>query len=116
MPSKKVFESQTSGMNTEKQFLKTIEDMERFLRAITAKQEFWSDYLLDFLLIPGEYLITLLEEKDRFLCLPKSRIYGSTAIRHNSYAQISARNRFSVESEIVEESSDNTKAKISTSF
>lgn len=97
-PSAKVFKSvkllfpsrkwcSQSQLGSDKQFLKNIEEMERFLRAVTARQEFWSEYLFDFLMIPGDYVVTLLDEKERYLCQPKSTIYAKNETRHNSYAR-----------------------------
>jgi len=71
-------------------FLKNIDDLERFLRAVTARQEFWSEYLFDFFLIPGDYVVTLLDEKERFTSQPRSMIYASAQNRHNSYAKSSS--------------------------
>ena len=76
-----------SHLNAEKLFLKKIDDLERFLRIVTSKQEFWSEFVFDFFLIPAEYLITLLDEKDRFFSQPKSMIYQSSKKRHDSYVR-----------------------------
>ena len=100
-PSTKVFKSvkllfpsrkwsSQSQLGSDKQFLRNIDDMERFLRAVTARQEFWSEYLFDFFVIPGDYVVTLLDEKERYLCQPKSNIYASKQNRHNSYARNSS--------------------------
>ena len=83
-------------------FLKNIDDLERFLRAVTARQEFWSEYLFDFFLIPGDYVVTLLDEKERFTSQPRSMIYASTQNRHNSYSRSSSLKR-SIASDIQEE-------------
>jgi hypothetical protein len=96
---------------TDKVFLKQIDNLERFLRILTSKQEFWSEYLFDFYLIPADYLMILLDEKERFLSLPKSMIYSSSKKRHDSYVRPGSfvtHSRLSISSSsvIVEEDED----------
>ena len=52
-----------------------IEELERFLKMISSMQVLWTETVFDFFAIPGEYLTTLLDEKERYFNQPKSMIY-----------------------------------------
>jgi hypothetical protein len=53
--------------------------LESFLRDIVSHQEFWSEQFFDFFAIPGECIMSLLDEKERYFCQPKSQIYAEAA-------------------------------------
>lgn len=90
--------------------MQRIETLEKFLSLIASKQELWSEQVLEFLNIPGEYFITLLDEKDNHMNKPKGKIYqdkrerSTFRQRHNSYTGDSAASM--QESEIGEEEID----------
>ena len=44
--------------------------------------------MFDFFMVPGEYLITLLDEKERYFNQPKSMIYQDKKKRSDSYAGV----------------------------
>lgn len=62
-------------MSAERLFIKKIEDLEKFMKMVVSHQEFWTEYLFEYLNMPAEYLIPLLDEKDRYFNMPKSMIY-----------------------------------------
>lgn len=76
LPSMKQIQSTT---DQNRLFLQRIEDLENFLRDIVTHQELWSEQFFDFFAIPGQCLITLLDEKERYFSQPKSKIYAEAA-------------------------------------
>lgn len=53
--------------NSDKMLLKRIEDLERFLKSIILKPEFWTEHLFDFLNIPKNEQMILFDIKNKNL-------------------------------------------------
>jgi hypothetical protein len=76
--------------NTDKLFLKRIEDLEKFLKNLCLRYEFWTEQVLDFLNVPEPYQLTLFEEKERMQYRMKKAKKGNdkkAISRAKSYAE-----------------------------
>ena len=81
--------NQWNGMqNSEKMLLKRIDELEKFLRNLVSRQEFWTPIVFDFFKIPEDYRLFLFQTQNNISMKQKSekRVQRNTSIT-NKVAQ-----------------------------
>eukprot|EP00347_Sterkiella_histriomuscorum_P011556 403372007 len=84
-------------MNSDKMFLKRIDDLEKFLKNLIQKYEFWTPEVFEFLKIPVQYQLYL--QKEKALAMSKvSQVRKSSYIRPSKVGSQDIENQDSYQS------------------